>query len=69
MLDRVGNKLVNMAVVHAQDPKIGEKLLERVRESFNFKELIFTELSTGIAANLGPGTVGLIAYPAVEGDR
>ena len=67
MRDRMRNKLVNIAVVHAQDFKIGERLLERVRESFNFKELIFTELSIGIAANLGPGTVGIVAYPAIEG--
>ena len=67
MRERIGNMRVNIAVVHAQDPLIGDKLLERVKETFNYKELIFTELSTGIAANLGPGTVGIIAYPALEG--
>jgi len=66
MHERVGDKLVNLGVVHAQDPKVGEKLLERTREIFNFKDTIFTELSIGIAANLGPGTVGIVAYP-IEG--
>lgn len=64
MRERFGNMLVNMAVVHAQDPGMGEKLLKRVKEYFNIKELILSDLSTGIAANLGPGTVGIIAYPA-----
>jgi hypothetical protein len=31
---------------------------------FNTKELILTELSIAVAANLGPGTVGLIVFPA-----
>jgi DegV family protein with EDD domain len=67
MQKRVGNKMVNLAVVHAQDPKIGEKLLARVRETFEFRDLIFSELSIGIAANLGPGTVGIVACPVIEG--
>jgi len=66
MRKRMGDKLVNIAVVHASDPKVGRKLLGLVKDSFNYKDLIFSELSTGIAANLGPGTVGIIAYPAME---
>jgi DegV family protein with EDD domain len=66
MKERVGDKKINIAVVHAQDPKIGNRLLELVKGSFNYRDLIFSELSTGIAANLGPGTVGIIAYPAME---
>jgi len=26
-----------------------------------------TDLSIGLAANLGPGTIGIIAYPVFEG--
>lgn len=66
MRERIGDKLVNIAVVHASDPNIGYRLLELVKGSFNYKDLIFSELSTGIAANLGPGTIGIIAYPAME---
>jgi len=66
MVESVGNTLVNMAVVHARDLKIGKRLLNMVEEKFNYKELVFSELSIGIAANLGPGTVGIIAYPAQE---
>jgi DegV family protein with EDD domain len=61
--NRVGQKLVNAAVVHSEDPDAGRALLERVRERLNCKNLILTELSIGIAANLGPGTIGIIAYP------
>jgi len=37
--------------------------LEKVSKVLNCNSLILTELSIGIAANLGPGTVGIIAYP------
>ncbi len=64
---RVGRKLVNAAVVHSEDPQSGLALMEQVRARLNCKDLIMTELSIGIAANLGPGTIGIVAYP-VEGD-
>jgi DegV family protein with EDD domain len=55
---------VNVAAVHARDLSSAQALLERARKIFNFKQLILTELSIAVAANLGPGTVGLIVYPA-----
>jgi len=58
-----GNKPVYLAVVHARDPKSGEALLEDARKHFNCKETMLGDLSISIAANLGPGTVGLILYP------
>ncbi len=61
--DKIGDRLANVAVVHARDPKAGEALLERVKQTLNCESIIMTELSIGIAANLGPGTVGIIAYP------
>jgi len=61
--ERIGDRLANVAVVHARDPKAGEALLEKVSKVLNCNSLILTELSIGIAANLGPGTVGIIAYP------
>jgi DegV family protein with EDD domain len=66
-LKRVGDRLVNAAVVHAEDPEAAKTLIEKVRATLNCKELITTELSTGVAANLGPGTVGIIAYPVEAG--
>lgn len=66
MLARVGTRPVNAAVIHSEDPQAAQTLAEGVRKVLNCKELILTELSIGIAANLGPGTVGVVAYP-VEG--
>jgi DegV family protein with EDD domain len=67
MKEQVGDQLVNIAVVHAQDLETGKRVLEKVRSTFNCKDVIFSELSIGVAANLGPGTVGIVAYPALEG--
>jgi DegV family protein with EDD domain len=67
MAEKVGDRLVNMAVVHARDHEMGKKLLRLVESAFHIKELFYSELSIGIAANLGPGTVGIVAYPVQEG--
>lgn len=67
VVERVGDKLVNAAVVHSEDLLAAQELVERVSQRLNCKELIVTELSIGVAANLGPGTVGVIAYPVETG--
>jgi len=61
--EEYGNKPVYLAVVHARDPKSGQSLLDDAKAHFNYKETLISELSISIAANLGPGTVGLILYP------
>jgi DegV family protein with EDD domain len=61
---RFGEERVNLAAVHARDPQAAEGLLEQARKIFNIKEFFLTELSIAVAANLGPGTVGLIVFPA-----
>ena len=61
--EEYGDKPVYLAVVHARDPKSGEELLEEASKHFNHKETMLGELSISVAANLGPGTVGLILYP------
>jgi DegV family protein with EDD domain len=61
--EEYGNKPVYLAVVHARDLKSGQSLLEDAKQHFNHKETMISELSISIAANLGPGTVGLILYP------
>ena len=66
MYRKVGKRPVNAAVVHAEDPQAGETLIQAVRSRLNCLQLIVTELSIGVAANLGPGTVGIVAYPATE---
>jgi DegV family protein with EDD domain len=65
--EHVGGKLVNIAVVHARAPEVAQVLMDKVRQTLNCCETIITELSIGVAANLGPGTVGVVAYPVEEG--
>ncbi len=64
MKEEYGSKPVYLAVIHARDIKSGRALLEDAKSHFNCKETMISELSISIAANLGPGTVGLILYPA-----
>jgi DegV family protein with EDD domain len=57
---------VHVAAVHTRDPETAQALFERAKKVFNIRELIITDLSIAVAANLGPGTVGLVVYPAGE---
>jgi DegV family protein with EDD domain len=66
MAARLGGKRANAAVVHAEDEEAAQTLLTSANLHLNCNELITTELSIGVAANLGPGTVGIIAYPVEE---
>jgi DegV family protein with EDD domain len=64
---QVGDRMVNVAVVHARDPEMGRNMIQLVKEKLNAAEIVVTDLSIGVAANLGPGTVGIVAYPLKEG--
>lgn len=59
---RVDNRLVNVAVVHSQSLEVARQLMHKVKETLHVNEAIISDLSIGVAANLGPGTVGIIAY-------
>jgi DegV family protein with EDD domain len=61
--ERVDDRLVNVAVVHSQSLEAAKELMQSVRETFHINELLLSDLSIGVAANLGPGTIGIIAYP------
>ena len=37
--------------------------MERGKVIFNCKELVMTDLSISVAANLEPGTIAIVAYP------
>ena len=62
--DLVGNKPVLLGVVHARDIESGKALLEEAKKHFNIKSAEITDLSISLAINFGPGTVGLVLYPA-----
>jgi len=59
-----GDKPVQLAVVHARDLASGQALLEQAKKIFNYKSAELTDLSVALAINFGPGTVGLVLYPA-----
>lgn len=59
-----GNRPVFAGVMHARDIESGKALLEDVKKNFNVKDAELTDLSISLAINFGPGTVGLVLYPA-----
>jgi DegV family protein with EDD domain len=59
-----GNQPVFLGVVHARDLASGQALMEEAKKRLNVKEVFLTDLSISLAINFGPGTVGLILYPA-----
>lgn len=63
--EEYGTTPVFPGVVQANDRPSGMSLLEQARGHFKVVgEPVLTDLSISVAANLGPGTVGLVLYPA-----
>jgi len=60
---RFGSQPIRVAVVHSQDPETAEQLKVMLEKTVRAVETVFTELSISVAANLGPGTVGVVAIP------
>ncbi len=61
--EKNGNTPVNVAAIHAVAPKRAHTLLEMARAHLNIQESFIGDLSISVAVHLGPGTVGLVAYP------
>lgn len=59
-----GDQPVNLAVAHAGAPEDAQHLLDLARRALNDRRVFTADLGLGITAHLGPGTVGLGAYPA-----
>lgn len=62
MRDKVGQKPVHVAVMHAYAPDEAERLKERVSSDFNCVELWLTEFSPVMGYACGTGTLGLAFY-------
>lgn len=63
LVERVGTSMpINLAVVHARAPDLGQALLERAKALFNCHETFLADLTSSLIVHLGPGTLGLIAY-------
>jgi len=59
-----GDQEIYLGVLHARDLKAGENVMEEAQKSFNIKEAVLTDLSLSLATNFGPGTLGIVLYPA-----
>lgn len=66
--DKLGSRKINIAVVHAADPVAALEMCRKVLDMFNVKDAIVADLSIPVAVNLGPGSIGVIAYPDEEED-
>jgi DegV family protein with EDD domain len=62
--DAYGDQPVLLGVVHARDLASAQSLMEEAKKRLNVKEVVITDLSISLAINFGPGTVGLVLYPA-----
>lgn len=60
---KFGQTPLNVSIVQALDLEAANYLMRAVQKRLNLRELIMTDLSAAVAANLGPGTVGIVAYP------
>ena len=59
-----GRKPIYLGILQANDVRSGEALMAEACRHFNVVgEPVLTDLSISVAANLGPGTVGLVLYP------
>jgi fatty acid-binding protein DegV len=58
-----GNQPIYLGIVHARDLASGNALMTEAKKRLNSKDTILIDLSISLAANFGPGTVGLVLYP------
>ncbi len=57
---------INLAVVHAAAPEVAQELVTKIKALLNCQDVIVTDLSVPVAAHLGPGTIGIVAYPVTD---
>jgi DegV family protein with EDD domain len=63
MRDKVGDRPVHVALMHAYAPEEAERLKERVTGEFNCIEVWLAEFSPIMGYACGTGTVGVAFYP------
>jgi len=63
------DRRVSLAVVHAGVPEVAQALVDRIRDALNCQETMILDLSIPVTAHLGPGAVGIVAYPVEEGEE
>lgn len=63
VVEKVGNKPVKLAILHAGVPQEGAELLQLAQSRLKATEIITVDLAIAIAINLGPGALGIAAIP------
>jgi DegV family protein with EDD domain len=62
-VEEFGKQPIYLGIVHARDIASGNALMVEAKKRFLIKDTVMTDLSISLAANFGPGTVGLVLYP------
>ena len=62
--EAVVDQPVHIGVMHARDLESAQSLMEEAKKIFNYNDAELADLSVSLAINFGPGTVGLVLYPA-----
>ena len=62
-VEEFGDQPIYLGIVHARDLASGNALMADANKRFNSKDTVLIDLSISLAANFGPGTVGLVLYP------
>jgi DegV family protein with EDD domain len=61
--ERVGRTdPINLGVIHARAPEVGQEMLTRAEERFNCQTAYLIELCASLTVHFGPGMVGLCFY-------
>ncbi len=65
-VERVGDQPVHVGITHAVTEERAKILLKLAEPQLNIRQLFVGDLSISVAVHLGPGTVGLVAYPVTS---
>ncbi len=61
--EEYGDRPIFLGALYIRDKAAGDTLALKVKEMFNIKEMETIEMSISLAANFGPGTLGLMIIP------
>ena len=61
---KYGDVPLNVSVMYANVLSNGEKFLSVAKDKLNINEVFLVDINLTLASHIGPGAVGLIAYPA-----
>lgn len=53
---------INMGVIHARAPEVGQEMYSTVKERFNCQDSYVVELCASLTVHFGPGVIGLCFY-------